>query len=199
MDDLLKEKNTLIEQIKFTENLFQETSDYVNIEEKFQEELTVYRPVNQRKQLSEEEKKELRKKQQERALKTQALIDDSLNKKGTLNILNHSSVNISMISDDDNDNNNNVKKLDALKNINLEAKPKTIVEKPKDQLTFEDMLKEYEQKIDRQNNSVLQKALEKESSLPKSSKKVTWLDETSNQSKHLIFNISFSFYSFISH
>lgn len=187
LNKLLIEKNALIDQIKLSNELHQDNSEFVNIEEKIDEN---YKPLKQPKQMSEEEKKELRRKQQERAMRTQTHIDERLKQETK----NKFGINIVTDSDDEDDD-KQVKEISKkVSDLNLESNRQTVTEKPKrvsikeqSNLTFEEMLKEYEQSLDRDNNNLVQGIIEKNAITVRSTdgkKVVKWSDdieETSNQ------------------
>ena len=186
MDDLIKEKTTLLDQIEISDNLYQEQGEYVNIEEKL-DDVQPKAAAAVRKQLTEDEKKEIRSKQQERALKTQAEIDKKLKQENKMSC----GISITQDSDDEDDDDDNNNKISNKENSKPQLE-KQIIKQPvsKDQpnLKFEDMLKEYEQSLNRENNSYVQEILEKNVpttfKISNESKKVKWLDDNQVASKN---------------
>ena len=141
--------------------------------------------------MSEEEKKEIRRKQQERALKTQAEIDKKLKQDNKMSC----GINITQDSDDEDDDKDD--KISNKENNNKsQIVNKTIVgnnnnnnnNKDQSNLKFEDMLREYEQNLNRENNSYVQDILQK--NVPTTtfkmseSKKVKWLDDSQATSEN---------------
>lgn len=81
IEKLHQEKKALQDAIKWTETITKEKSEFVNIEEKLENDVNVSKPVSVKtSQLSEDKKKELRKKQQQRALEFQAKINSEMRK-----------------------------------------------------------------------------------------------------------------------
>jgi hypothetical protein len=152
--------------------------------------------------MTDEEKKELRKKLQEKALRIQTELDAKLKE---TNMQSKDKVTIEKDSDDDDsdeDNNlkidesyveettstsnfmhnleNDIKRLDLGEKFESLAPPITT---PSAQ-TFQDMLKEYEKNIDRKNNEMMEQLFkERRDSDLKSVKSVKWSDEHLDEEK----------------
>lgn len=184
LEDLHKEKNSLLDQMQWSDNIFQDNGAYVNIEEKLEDE----KPNLAKKksnQLTEDEKKELRRKQQERARKTQDSIDESLRKNDKIS---RDSKNENDLDEEEFSKKSkeikqsidepNAKPTETIKPVNRHQSSN----QEQQNLTFEEMLKEYEKTIDRENNNLLQKSFEKiEISNENNSKKaVKWFDDVSS-------------------
>ena len=131
----------------------------MNIEEKYEE----VKQNESKKSLSEEEKKEIRRKLQEKALKTSLELESEIKQKVKTN--ESLKKDIKQVEEEEveqmNKNDNFMQKLEEdIKNLDNGEK---FVEDE----SLRDLIKEYDQKIDRENNLRIEKALKKQ---------VKWLD-----------------------
>ena len=152
--------------------------------------------MSNKKQLSEEEKKELRRKQQEKAMQFQSKINDNI--KNSYQEL-HSKSKVDNTTEKDNETDEeekeekkqDINEFDDLKLVNDRFDQMMIDEKKAKEndeeynKMFDDMLKEYDKNIDRKNNESISKEIEKKlkhsSDSQKSKKSVKWSDENLNK------------------
>lgn len=142
--------------------------------------------------MTEEEKKELRRKQQEKALQFQKKIDldiksgyDELHAKPKEELM------VKNESDDEQEPEENEKKVKIMGEPNSEKFIKILSEQSKITETdqeynkmFDEMLKEYDKNIDRKNNEFMSIAIEKnfkQNQMQKTKKSVKWSDENLNK------------------
>lgn len=135
-------------------DFFKEKGEYVNIEEKYEEN----KQNQSKKHLSEEEKKEIRRKLQEKALKTSLELESEMKKKFKTYAISKNE--IEPVEEEKveqiNTNDNFMQKLEEdIKN--LDNGEKFVEDK-----NLIDLIKEYDQKIDRENNLRIEKALKKQ-------------------------------------
>jgi prefoldin subunit 5 len=209
IEEINKEKSIYGDQIKWTENLINEKGEYVNIEEKLddsnkkQERLRAI-PVH-KKRLTDDEIRELRRKQQEKALKTQKSIDQELKKlreaaKLQNKIIKQESEDEEDDDDDEKENYEIVeqeeidrKKLDEnfMDQLAKQFEQLDTGEKFNKDLELENlgqeseldsMIKEYDQGIDRENNKAIEKVLSHR--IGKAKKHVKWVDSKNNEDLH---------------
>ncbi|CAF1001401.1 unnamed protein product [Brachionus calyciflorus] len=165
LDDLHKEKKNLQEQINWTENLLQEKGEYVNIEEKLEDE-----PIKQKsqKEISEEEKREIRRKLQEKALQTSLELENEIKKdfkslyKPKENKIEKVEENTEEEEEEDvvqivNNGPNFMSQLEEdIKNLDLGEKF------DEDDEQLRNLMSEYDKGINRENNKQIEKDLKKQ-------------------------------------
>jgi hypothetical protein len=161
----------------------------VNIEEKLED---LKQPIqfSKKKQLSDEEKKELRRKQQEKALQFQTTISDNIKiSYKSKRVMKDDEIEE---TDEDEDEEEEKKKNQNINDLNMmnERFDQMMIDEKKARENseeynsmFDEMLREYDKNIDRKNNEFISKEIEKklDQHQQKSKKSVKWSDENLNK------------------